>query len=88
MRCREENPTAVDDSKTVDLNSPPTTIKVLANDTDPDGGRMRIESASDPANGTVEPFGERYPATKLIYQPDPDYCNTRPESPTTPSPTP
>lgn len=46
-------PTAVEDTATVNENSGATTINVLANDTDPDGGRIEIRSASQPPNGTV-----------------------------------
>src|SRR5687768_1234681 len=49
-----------------------TSIDVLANDTDPDGGPKTIASATDPANGTVVVAGD---GLSLTYQPDPDYCN-------------
>src|SRR4029450_1071253 len=42
---------------------------------DPDGGPMVIESASDPANGTVVITGG---GTGLTYEPDPNYCNSPP----------
>ena len=37
VRCVDDAPTAVSDLKTVDEDAAPTTIKVLANDTDPTG---------------------------------------------------
>ena len=46
-------PVAVDDTATVVEDDPATAIDVLANDTDPDGGPITIDSATDPANGTV-----------------------------------
>ena len=47
---------------------------MLANDTDVDGGPRTINSASDPANGTVVITGG---GTGLTYQPDPNYCNSQ-----------
>src|SRR5687768_17727573 len=52
-----------------------TSIDVLANDTDPDGGPKTIASATDPANGTVVVAGD---GLSLTYQPDPNYCNSQP----------
>jgi Bacterial cadherin-like domain/Bacterial Ig domain/RTX calcium-binding nonapeptide repeat (4 copies) len=79
VTCPDVAPTAVDDSPTVAEDSAATAIDVLANDTDPDGGPMVIESVSDPANGTVVLTGGSPGAhTGLTYQPDPDYCNDPP----------
>src|SRR5687768_15429291 len=50
-----------------------TSIDVLANDTDVDGGTKTIASATDPANGTVVVAGDNL---SLTYQPDANYCNT------------
>ena len=56
-----------------------TSIPVLTNDTDPDGGPKTISSATDPANGTVVLTGGSPGAhTGLTYQPDPNYCNDPP----------
>jgi Bacterial Ig domain/Bacterial cadherin-like domain len=71
----DDPPVAVDDSATVSEDSGPTTIDVLANDTDDDGGPKTIASASDPANGTVVVAGD---GLSLTYQPDPAYCNDPP----------
>jgi VCBS repeat-containing protein len=49
----DDNPVAVNDNKTVAEDDPATTINVLANDTDVDGGPKTIASATQPANGTV-----------------------------------
>ncbi len=69
-------PTAVDDTATVPEDAPATTtIDVLANDTDPDGGPMSIGSVTQPANGTVQITNG---GADLTYQPEPDYCNAPP----------
>ncbi len=68
-----EPPTAVNDQKTVDEDSGATTIDVLANDTDPDGGPKTITSATQPAHGTVTVAGD---GSDLCYTPNPDYCNS------------
>src|SRR5215204_2451043 len=54
VTCVDDNPVSVDDTKTVAEDDPATTIDVLANDTDPDGGTKTIASVTQPANGTVE----------------------------------
>src|SRR5215471_7546928 len=46
-------PVAVNDTATVTEDDPATTINVLANDTDVDGGPKSIVSVTQPANGTV-----------------------------------
>ncbi|MEX0781289.1 MAG: Ig-like domain-containing protein [Dehalococcoidia bacterium] len=71
----DDTPVAVDDSATLGEDAPATAIDVLANDTDPDGGPKTIQSASDPANGTVVVAGD---GLSLTYQPDVDYCNDPP----------
>src|SRR6476659_3622242 len=68
-------PTAIDDEATLAEDSPATAIDVLANDTDSDGGPRSIDSATQPAHGTVEITAE---GTALTYKPDPDYCNDPP----------
>jgi VCBS repeat-containing protein len=68
-------PTAVDDTKTVTEDAAATAIDVLANDTDPDGGANTVQSATDPANGTVQITGG---GSGLTYKPDANYCNTQP----------
>ena len=66
----DDAPVAVGDNATVPEDAPATTINVLANDTDIDGGPMSIASATQPANGAV--FNN---ITDLSYQPNADYCN-------------
>ena len=68
-------PTAVDDDATVAEDAAATTIDVLANDTDPEGDPFSIDTATDPANGTVVVTND---GADLTYQPDADYCNTQP----------
>ena len=43
-------------------------IDVLANDTDPDGDRLSVDSVSDPDNGIAVSTGH-----EIIYTPDPDF---------------
>ena len=57
-----------------------TAIAVLTNDTDVDAGPRSVASVTQPANGTVAITGG---GTGLTYQPNANYCNTRPG--TTPS---
>jgi Tol biopolymer transport system component len=66
-------PVAVADAVTVAHGSGATTIDVLVNDTDADGGPRRIISASDPANGTVMVAAD---GLSLSYQPDAGYCDS------------
>ena len=73
--CVDDPPTAVDDSATVAQDSAPTSINVLANDTDPDGGPRSIAAATDPGGGAVVITGG---GSGLTYRPDPGYCNSQP----------
>ena len=75
----DDPPDAVNDSATVLEDAPATSVPVLTNDTDIDGGPKTISSATDPANGTVVLTGGSPGAhTGLTYQPDPNYCNDPP----------
>jgi hypothetical protein len=49
-----------------------TAFDVFANDTDPDGGPMLIQSVTQPFRGTVAITGG---GTGLTFEPDPDFCN-------------
>ena len=83
VTCAEEPPVAVDDAATVAEDSAPTTIDVLANDTDVDAGPKAIASVSNPRNGLVELTGGTPGAqTALTYRPDRDYCNAGGVGPT------
>ena len=65
-------PVAVNDTATVAEDSGATSINVLANDTDIDGGPKTIQSVTQPAHGTVVITGG---GTGLTYTPNPNYCN-------------
>ena len=71
----EDTPVAVADAASVGEDTAATSIDVLANDTDVDGGAMSIDAVTQPGNGTVTIVGG---GAALEYQPDPDYCNTDP----------
>ena len=72
----DDPPVAVNDFATVLEEAAATSIPVLTNDSDVDGGPKTITSATDPDDGTVVLTGGSPGAhTGLTYQPDPDYCN-------------
>ena len=75
VSCVDDNPTAVNDTKTVLEDSGATAIDVLANDNNADGGPLTIDSVTQPTHGTVAITGG---GTGLTYTPNPNYCNTRP----------
>ncbi|MBA2634146.1 MAG: tandem-95 repeat protein [Chloroflexi bacterium] len=72
ITCVNDAPVAVDDTATVTEDDPATTIDVLANDTDIDGGPLFIDSVTQPANGTVVITNA---GADLTYTPNADYCN-------------
>ncbi len=76
VNCDDDAGTAVDDAATVAEDAPATTIDVLANDTDPDGGSV-ITAVQNPstAGGTVLVTNA---GADLTYQPAANYCNTPP----------
>jgi hypothetical protein len=65
-------PVAVTDTSTTTQGSGPGAIDVLANDTDTDGGPKRVESVTQPSNGTVV-IGTN--GANVTYQPKSGYCN-------------
>jgi uncharacterized repeat protein (TIGR01451 family) len=69
------DPAAEDDAATVAEDAAATTINVLANDPDPDGGAKSIDSVTQPANGAVVITNS---GADLTYEPDDDYCNDPP----------
>jgi len=71
----DEPPQAVGDTATVDQDSDATTIDVLANDRDEDGGPKAVVSVEQPDHGTAAVVGEVTGATAVSYKPDPGYCN-------------
>ena len=74
VTCVSDNPVAVNDTATKGEDSGATAISVLTNDTDVDGGTKIVQSASDPANGTVVITGA---GSGLTYAPDANYCDDR-----------
>ena len=71
VNCVDDAPVAVNDTATVNEDAGATAVSVLSNDTDVDGGTKAIQSASDPATGTVAITGG---GTGLTYQPNANYC--------------
>ncbi len=71
VTCLDDGPVAVGDSSTVAEDSAATTIDVLANDTDVDGGTKTIVSKTDGANGTVVITNG---GADLTYAPSPNFC--------------
>jgi len=65
-----EPPVAADDEATTGEDSP-VTIPVLANDSDPDGDDLAVESVTQPSHGAVVPGG-----TSVVYTPSPDFFGT------------
>ena len=71
----DDLPVAVNDAATVAEDSGVSSINVLANDTDIDGGPKSVSSVTQPVNGSVVITGG---GTGLTYQPNANYCNTPP----------
>jgi hypothetical protein len=78
VSCVDDPPVANNDTATVTENSANTTINVLANDTDIDGGPRAIASVTQPENGSVTVAGD---GQSLTYMPEADYCNNIPNGP-------
>ena len=76
VNCVDDPPVAVNDAATVDEDVA-TTIAVLANDPDPDGGLKEITTVQDPSanGGTVQITNG---GADLTYQPTADFCNAPP----------
>src|SRR5437867_2151457 len=77
VTCVDDDPVAVDDAATVAEDAAASAIDVLANDTDTDGGPKSIASVTQPANGTVAITNG---GADVTYQPNPNYCNTPPNT--------
>jgi hypothetical protein len=71
VTCVDDPPVAIADSKTVGEDDPATSIGVLANDTDSDGGPRSIQSVTQGAHGAVAITGG---GSGLTYRPATDYC--------------
>jgi VCBS repeat-containing protein len=72
VTCVDDAPVAVNDTATVLEDSGATTINVLANDTDTDGGSISIDSVTQPVNGVVAITNG---GADLSYQPNANACN-------------
>lgn len=70
VRPPNRNPVAVNDAVTLRLNTSQT-IGVLANDSDPDGDPLTLESVSDPPNGTAVIVND-----SIRYTPDMNFLGT------------
>ena len=68
--CFDAPPTARNDVARVRENAAATTIDVLANDTDPDGGPKLVASVTQPAHGSAAIGGGG-----VRYKPAANYCN-------------
>ena len=68
--CFDTPPTAKNDVAVVAENAGATTINVLANDTDPDGGPKLVASLTQPAHGSAVIGGGG-----VRYKPAANYCN-------------
>jgi len=69
----DDPPVAVDDSTSLLEDAAATTIGVLANDTDVDGGPKMIGSKTNGTHGTVVITNA---GSDLTYQPDANYCGS------------
>lgn len=70
----DDLPTAVDDTVTA-TEDIATTLAVLLNDLDEDGGTLQVTAVTQPANGTVTINGG---GTGVTYTSSLNYCNTPP----------
>ena len=75
VTCVDDMPVAVNDTKTMNEDAGATTIDVLANDTDQDGGPKTIELKTNGTNGTVAITNS---GADLTYTPAANYCNNPP----------
>ena len=69
--CANQGPDAVDDAATTQENVS-VTVDVLANDTDPDGDALLVDSVGQPANGSVTDHGDG----TVTYTPDAGFFGT------------
>ena len=69
VTCADDAPVAVDDNATFTEDDPATSIDVLTNDTDLDGGTKQVASVGGASNGTVTNN-----TADVSYQPNANYC--------------
>ena len=70
-------PVAVADSANVSEDADATPIDVLANDTDADGGEMRVVSVTQPSDGVAAVAAN---GTGVTFEPAPNFCSTTPQA--------
>jgi hypothetical protein len=70
----DDPPSAADDSAQVAENASASTVDVLANDSDVDGGPKQVVSVTQPGHGTAAVTGG---GTGVSYQPAANYCNSQ-----------
>ena len=73
VTCLDDNPSAVNDSRTVNEDSGATPMNVLPNDLNADGGPITITGTTNPAHGTINVTGG---GSNITYAPAADYCNS------------
>jgi VCBS repeat-containing protein len=73
VTCVPDDPTVVDDTAIVPEDAAATTIDVLANDDDPDGDPVVIDSVTQPTNGSVAITNS---GADLTYTPAIDFCGS------------
>ncbi|MDQ3955843.1 MAG: Ig-like domain-containing protein [Actinomycetota bacterium] len=73
VTCVDDAPVAVNDTKTVLEDASATTIDVLANDTDIDGGPKFVDAKTNSTNGGTVAITNS--GADLTYQPAANYCN-------------
>jgi hypothetical protein len=71
VQCVDDPPHAAGDSKTLEEDAGATTIDVLANDSDVDGGPESVASVTQPAHGSAAITGG---GTGVSYTPAANYC--------------
>jgi hypothetical protein len=71
VQCVDDPPTAAADSKTLEEDAGATTIDVLANDSDVDGGPKSVASVTQPSHGSAAITGG---GTGVSYTPAANYC--------------
>jgi ELWxxDGT repeat protein len=69
--CGDSPPIAVDDDISVVRESGPSSLDVLANDRNVDGGPIQIEAITQPRNGSVQIVDS---GASLAYEPDRNFC--------------
>jgi VCBS repeat-containing protein len=72
VSCVDDAPVAVEDATTITEDDPATSIDVLGNDTDVDGGPEVVRSKTNGAHGTVAIVNS---GRAVTYKPAANYCN-------------